>query len=234
MTDVQTATATTHRTMNTIIHAAFRRDLHRLVDALDRFPADSWERADQLIAAWRNVAHQLHVHHWDEQTLFWPAFVELGVDCSLMEELEREHDRMAAALLTAEQAMEGFALYPTATNAAAAGCAVGELHRVLDEHLSHEERDLEPFGASHKDTPQHKAAVARARKSHTEGVGTFFSWLSDTDDPDIAVALRREVPAPVLFLLTKVGGRRYTRRSAATWSSYDGAVADRSTSHRQG
>jgi hypothetical protein len=219
MTEVQTATTTEHRTMNTVIHAALRRDLRRLIDALDRFPADSWERADQLTAAWGNVAHQLHVHHWDEETLFWPAFRELGVARSLIDELEREHGRMVAALTTAEQAMEGFAMYPTGTNATAARCAVAELHRVLDEHLAHEERDLEPFGAGHKDTPQHKAAVARARKSHTEGVGTFFAWLGDTDDPAIAVALRREVPAPVLFVLTKVGGRHYRRRSAAAWVS---------------
>jgi hypothetical protein len=223
MTEIQTAATTTHRTMNTVIHAAFRRDLRRLVDGLDRFPADSWDRADQLTDAWRNVAHQLRVHHWDEESLFWPAFVELGADRSLMEALEGEHERMVDALRTAEQAMEGFAMYPTATNAAAARCAIGELHRVLDVHLSHEERDLEPFGAAHKDTPQHKAAVAHARRSHTEGIGTFFAWLGDTDDPDIAVALRREVPALVLFLLTKIGGRHYTRRSTATWRGHERA-----------
>jgi hypothetical protein len=224
---IQTATTTTHRTMNTIIHAAFRRDLRRLVDALDRFPADSWDRADQLTDAWRNVADQLRVHHWDEESLFWPAFEELGADPSLMEALGGEHERMVAALRTAEQAMEGFAMYPTATNAAAARCAIGELHCVLDVHLAHEERDLEPFGAAHKDTRQHKAAVASARKSHTEGIGTFFAWLADTDDPDVADALRREVPAPVLFLLTKVGGRHYTRRSAATWGRRERGVRRR-------
>lgn len=218
MTKSQTTTTTEHQTMNTIIHAAFRRDLRRVADALDRFPAGSQARAERLRAAWHNVAHQLHVHHCDEETLFWPAFRELGVDPALIEELESEHGQMVAALTAAEQAMERFAADPGANQATGARSAVDRLHRVLDEHLSHEERDLEPFGARHKDTPQHKAAVARARKSHTEGVGTFFAWLSDTDDPAIAAALRHEVPAPVLFLLTKVGGRRYTRRSAATWN----------------
>jgi hypothetical protein len=218
MIAVDTTATTTHRTMNTIIHAALRRDLHRLVDALDRFPAGSTARADQLRAVWGDVAHQLHVHHEDEETLFWPAFQELGVERSLIDDLEREHAAMVAALTIAERAMDELGTSPTASVAAAACLAIGELRRILDEHLAHEERDLEPFGASHKDTPQHKAAVARARKSHTEGVGTFFAWLGDTDDPDIAVALRREVPAPVLFVLSKVGGRRYRWRSAAAWS----------------
>lgn len=210
-------TAPEHRTMNTVIHAAFRRDLRRFVDALERVPAGSQTRAEQLTAVWDNFAHQLHLHHRDEETHFWPAFLDLGAAPGLLQELEAEHDRMVSALDEAEAAMEAFGADPSAGNTATAEQAVAELLRVLDEHLTHEERDLEPFGARHKDSPQHEIAVARARKSHTEGAGTFFAWLGDTDDPGIAAALRREVPAPVLFLLTKVGGRRYRRQSTAAW-----------------
>jgi hypothetical protein len=55
-------------------------------------------------------------------------------------------------------------------------------------------------------------------KSHTEGPGTFFAWLADTDDPAIAAALRRQVPLPVLFLLTTLCGRSYKRCAAAAWA----------------
>lgn len=208
---------TEHRTMNTVIHAAFRRDLRRLGEALERFPVDSRPRADQITAAWDNVSFQLHVHHQDEENLFWPAFLELGVDPGLVAELESEHGQMIDALNDAEQAMATFSTNPSAINVAAAHAAVVELARVLGDHLTHEERDLEPFGAEHHDTRQHKAAVAKARKSHTEGAGTFFAWLADTDDPAIAAALRREVPRPVLFLLTTLGGRSYKRCAAAAW-----------------
>lgn len=206
-----------HRTLNTVIHAALRRDLHRLDHVLDGFPAGSRTRADQITAAWENIAFQLHVHHQDEEHLFWPAFLELGVDPDLIGELEAEHGQMVEALGGAEDAMRTFWGNPSAVDAAAARNAVAELARVLDDHLAHEERDLEPFGAEHHDTPQHKAAVARARKSHTEGAGAFFAWLGDTDDPAIAAALRRQVPRPVLFLLTQLGGRSYRRCSAAAW-----------------
>ena len=77
---------------------------------------------------------------------------------------------------------------------------------------------MEPFSATHKDTKEHKAAEAAARKAHTEGAGTFFAWLSDHCDPEVARALRREVPAPVLFLILRVGGRKYNRRIAAAWA----------------
>jgi hemerythrin-like domain-containing protein len=203
--------------MNTIIHAALRRDLRRLSKVLEQFPADSRLRADQVTAAWNHIAFQLHVHHEDEEHLFWPAFLELGVDPSLVAELESEHGQMIDALSGAENAMATFSTNPSATNAAAAQAAVADLARVLNDHLTHEERDLEPFGAEHHNTRQHKAAVAKARKSHTEGAGTFFAWLGDTDDPAIAAALRDQVPRPVLFLLTTLGGRSYKRWAAAAW-----------------
>jgi hypothetical protein len=37
-------------------------------------------------------------------------------------------------------------------------------------------------------------------------------------DLDAARALRREVPAPVLVLILRVGGRDYNRRIASTWA----------------
>jgi hemerythrin-like domain-containing protein len=209
---------TQHRTMNTIIHAAFRRDLRRLGEALERFPSGSRARADQITAAWKNISFQLHVHHQDEERLFWPAFLELGVDPGLVAELESEHGQMVDALGGAERAMETFSTNTSAINVASARAAAAELARVLHDHLTHEERDLEPFGAEHHDTRQHKAAVAQARKSHTEGAGTFFAWLADTDDPAIPAALRRQVPRPVLFLLTTLGGRSYKRDAAAAWA----------------
>jgi hypothetical protein len=39
---------TEHKTMNTIVHAAFRRDLARFDAGLAAFPAGSRSRADQL------------------------------------------------------------------------------------------------------------------------------------------------------------------------------------------
>lgn len=43
---------TEHRTMNTIVHAAFRRDLARFDAALAAFPDGDQRRADELGRAW--------------------------------------------------------------------------------------------------------------------------------------------------------------------------------------
>jgi len=210
---------TEHQTLNTVIHAAVRRDLQRIDAALERFPPDSRPRAGQLTSAWEHLSYQLHRHHTDEEEFFWPAFHELGVDTTIVDELQGEHDQMVKALAGADTTMKDFGTDPSPGNAKAARRAIIELHRILSDHLAHEEREMEPFSVAHKATKQHKAAEAAARKAHTEGAGTFFAWLSDDCDADAARALRREVPAPVLFVLTRLGGRHYRRRIATAWAA---------------
>ena len=209
---------TEHKTMNTIIHSAVRRDLKRFDTALGAFPSGSRSRADHLKAAWDHFAYQLHRHHEDEETFFWPALRELGAENSIVGDLHGEHAVMLRALESGNVAMADLCTDPSADNAEAARTVVSGIAGIIEDHLVHEERDLEPFTASHHGAPGLKAAAASARKSHTEGGGVFFSWLSDGIDADAARALRREVPAPVLFMLTRLGRRRYQRRIAAAWS----------------
>lgn len=209
---------TGQRTMNSIIHAAFRRDLRRFDGALATFPAGSGERALQLKAAWDHFAYQLRLHHEDEEAYFWPALREAGAGEALVGELHDEHAEMLRTLQGADVAMATFAGDPSADHAAAARGAVGQLDTVVQDHLVHEERDLEPLAATHRGTPQMKAAAASARKSHTEGGGPFFAWLSDGIAADDAAVLRKEIPAPVLFMLSRLGRRGYQRRIAGAWS----------------
>jgi hypothetical protein len=108
---------------------------------------------------------------------------------------------------------------PTADNASAARESLAAFGVILNEHLVHEERDLEPFAATHlKGSPQGKIAQTAVRKAQKGNAGTFFAWLSDGAGPDERAALAKQVPAPVLFLLRAIGGRDYRRRIAPVWS----------------
>src|SRR3954452_16103314 len=207
-----------HQTMNTIIHAAFRRDLARFDAALGRFRGGSQERAEQLVTAWDNFAHQLHHHHRDEETIFWPAFRALGAEESLTSDLGGEHARMLTALDHADEVVRRLEEDPAARQAAAARAAIGELGEVLLEHLEHEERDLEPWAAARKETPELKAAAVEVRKAHKGGAGTFVAWLLDGASPEDAEALRQEIPGPVVSVLRAVPGRHYRRRVASLWA----------------
>jgi hemerythrin-like domain-containing protein len=209
---------TEHTTMNTVIHAAFRRDLVRFDTAFASFPDGSQERANQLVTAWDNYQHQLHHHHEDEETIFWPAFRELGADEELTSDLGGEHARMLTALDHADEVVRQLAGDPSSTRAAYARAAVGELGEVLRDHLAHEEADLEPWAATVADTPRMKQAQAAVRKAHKGQTGTFVAWLLDGAEPNDVAGLKSEIPAPVVALLNAVPGRHYRKSVATTWS----------------
>jgi hypothetical protein len=209
---------TEHATMNTIIHAALRRDLARFHKALSDFPAGSRPRGDQLAAAWANFADQLHRHHTDEETIFFPVFRELGVDQAMIGNLDTEHAAMAAAMDAATRSMQTLRADPSADNADAARDAVVELNAIMSAHLDHEERDLEPFAARYAGTPQFKRAQTRVRKAHKGDAGLFTAWLMDGADSGSITALREHIPPPVLFVLTRIAGRHYHHQIAPTWT----------------
>jgi hemerythrin-like domain-containing protein len=208
-----------HLSMNTVIHAAFRRDLARFDAALSTFPAGSHERAGQLVRAWDNFAEQLHHHHQDEETIFWPVFRELGADDTLTSDLGGEHARMLSALDHADEVVRRLPGDPSAERAAEARTAVGELRDVLLDHLSHEEAELEPWAATVARTPQLKRARAAVRRAHKGGTGTFVAWLLDGADPADVAGLKREIPAPVVAVLNAGPGRGYRRTVAPVWTS---------------
>lgn len=210
---------TEHKTMNTIVHAAFRRDLARFDAALRAFPAGNWRRAVQLKTAWDWFAGELHHHHDYEETYFWPALRETDADLSSVAELDAEHAAMREALGEAAAAMDHFHANPAADAAAAARSALAHLNAVLLGHLAHEERDLEPISAHYATAPPMKAATKKVIKAHKGRLGGVLAWLQDGADVDARRALRQEIPLPVVLVATGIGGRRYRRDIATVWSS---------------
>jgi hemerythrin-like domain-containing protein len=209
---------TEHKTMNTIVHAAFRRDLARFDAGLAAFPAGSRSRADQLKRAWDWLEAELHHHHDYEETYFWPALHHTDADVSVIAELDGEHGAMRAALEDAGTAMRTFHDNPGPAQAGAARAAVSHLKDVLLAHLAHEERDLEPISAQYASTPVMKAAVKKIIKAHRGRLGGVLAWLQDGADADARRGLRREIPAPVVLVVSGVGGRRYRRDIASVWT----------------
>lgn len=210
---------TEHLTLNTVVHAAFRRTLVRFDHALETFPAGSQARADQLKRAWDFFDEELHHHHHYEEAFFWPALEQTDADLGAVAELDDEHDAMRAALAEATAAVTALAAHPSATAAVAARAAVHHFSTVLLGHLAHEERDLEPISAAYQDAPSMKTALTQVKKAHLKKMGNFVEWLQDgADEADLA-GMRQELPAPVVFVFGKIGGRRYRREIAPTWTS---------------
>jgi hemerythrin-like domain-containing protein len=205
--------------MNKAIHGAFRRDLDRFIDALGRFPAGDRRRAEQLGAAWQNFDEQLTRHHEGEHDIAWPALEQVGVTRDLLQEMDAEHDKMAAALAATRTAMGALQRSASATDAAAALSAMQELQRVTVVHLDHEEAEIEPIYLSNKDSAAMKAMGREFAKVGPVQGGTFFAWALDGAAPDELNAITGSVPKPVLTVITGVFGRSYRKSIAPVWRS---------------
>ena len=208
-----------HQTLNTVVHAAFRRTLARFDDALATFPAGGQQRADDLKRAWDFLEEELHHHHGYEEDFFWPALQQTDADLSAISELDNEHQAMREALDHATKEMVTLQAAPTAEQASAARVAVTHLGQVLVEHLAHEERDLEPISVAYQDAPSMQAALKQVKKAHFKSMGNFVEWLQDGASAADLAGLRREMPAPVILLFGKVAGRRYRNQIAPVWTS---------------
>jgi hemerythrin-like domain-containing protein len=204
--------------MNRVIHGAVRRDLDRFSDALSVLDSGDKRRVEQVSAAWANFHEQLSRHHSSEHRIAWPALRKAGISDDLITQFDAEHDRMAAALESADQAIRSLSGAPNAENVKAAGEAVVTLRATATEHLDHEEAELEPFYLEKAHTPEMKAMGRQFGREYTvPEAGTYFAWLQDGASGDELVALRQNVPGPVVAAISRVFGGKYRRTIAPTW-----------------
>lgn len=204
-------------TMNRVVHAAVRRDLDRLRDALGRMPDGDLSRAQALDRAYRNLRTELTHHHEGEDTHIWPMLATVGVDQHLLDTMESEHHAMAEALTTTGVAMATVAASGSAADAAAARDSLVRTREVVERHLQHEETELEPQLAPHVETPEWHAVEKKLRSQPLPVAGRFFAWLTDGMTPENRAFLKRTVPTPVVTVLSRVFGRRYHKEVAPTW-----------------
>jgi len=205
--------------MNKAIHGAVRRDLDRFIAALSAFPPGDLTRARQLGAAWDNFDDQLTHHHEGEHTTAWPALQAIGVSKELLVTMDAEHESMAAALAATRTAMWPFTQTAGAEEARAALVAFQTLQAVTVAHLDHEEAELEDVYLAKRETPEMKAmGKAFAKVSPARG-GRFFAWLLDGATPQERAAVTREVPGPVLAIISGIFGRGYRKNVAPVWKA---------------
>lgn len=203
--------------MNQLIHAAVRRDLDRLAAALEQLPAGDRRRAQELARAYAYLRGELTHHHEAEDILIWPMLQAAGVEASLLAAMESEHHAMSAALSDTGTALSALAATGTSVDVAAARASVARTRQVVDEHLGHEETDLEPRLAEHADSDEWRAVEKKLRQRPLAASGSFFAWLIDGMDAEQRVSLRQIVPTPVVTVLAKGFGRRYSREIAVGW-----------------
>jgi len=204
-------------TMNRLIHRAVRRDFDRLRTALGDVADGDTARAQALTRAFRNLRDQLTRHHEGEDRWIWPMLANAGVDQELLATMESEHQTMSAALGEAGAAMDRFAATGSAADAESARDQVARAQSVVNQHLAHEEDELEPLLVPLHDSPEWKAVEKKLSRQPPAVAGAFFAWLTDGMTDESRTFLQSTVPAPVTGVLSRVFGRRYNREVASVW-----------------
>ena len=203
--------------MNQIIHAAVRRDVARTEQALRRLGDGDASRARQVQAAWRNLVRELTHHHEAEDEILWPFLLRRGVDADLLHQMESEHAAMKEALRAASAAIDGVVAAPTTATATAAADVVARSSEVINQHLDHEERDVEaPLGDLESD-PEFKELSKQLRPASIVDAANALAWMQDGAGQRERSALRSTIPGPVVSLLTLLLARRYRREVAPAW-----------------
>jgi hypothetical protein len=203
--------------MNRLIHAAVRRDLGRLSTGLAQLADGDRARAQELERAYANLRDELTRHHQGEDTYIWPVLADAGVDPDLLAAMESEHAAMSRALAETGSAMTTLAGSGSAADAAAARASIGSTRAVVEQHLDHEERDLEPRLVPLLGTPEWRAAEKKLSRQPPGVAGRFFAWLTDGMTDDARASLKATVPTPVVTVLGTVFGRPYNRQIKPIW-----------------
>ena len=131
--------------------------------------------------------------------------------------MESEHAAMSDSLAETATAMSTYARSGSTADALAARESVGRTRTVVEQHLAHEESDLEPQREPHLETPEWKAVEKKLRSVSPTEAGCFFAWLSDGMTDDGRAFLRKTVPTPVVVLLSRTFGRSYYKDVAPVW-----------------
>jgi hypothetical protein len=205
--------------MNKVIHGAIRRDLERFEGALTTFRAGDTARAQQLKTAWDNFDRQLTDHHEGEHEIAWPALEKAGITRDVLDQMDAEHATMADALGQSRSAMAALSARPGAGEAESALAAIRRLHEATATHLDHEEEQLEQFYLDNESSPAIKEMGKQFAKAGPRKAGPFMAWVDDGADAQHRAALRTNVPAPVVAVMTGVFGRSYRKNVAPVWRS---------------
>jgi hemerythrin-like domain-containing protein len=204
-------------TMNRVIHSAVRRDLERLDTALGAASDGDRARAADLERAYANLHLQLTHHHEGEDANIWPMLAKAGVGQELLGAMQEEHHAMSDALAKTSTAMKTYAASGSAADAAAARASVVGTQAVVEQHLAHEENELEPQLQPHLESPEWKAVEKKLSRQPPGVAGTFFAWVTDGMGEPERAYFRSAVPTPVVVVLARVFGRRYTKEIAPVW-----------------
>lgn len=143
MTTEHTTPIDDHEVFNLVIHAALRRDLERLADAMASPLEVDRRLAIDAHMTW--VLDALHHHHTAEDEGIWPAVLARNPDAErLLESMEAEHEALAEASDGLRSALAGLVADGGEDRRRRIAEATVTMQAAMLPHLEHEETEICP------------------------------------------------------------------------------------------
>ena len=219
MADERVAQADTN--MMRIVHNALRRDLRRARAVLlaDPPPDDHQRKAIAEHLGWMMVF--LEGHHRSEDRGLYPAVRESDPAAApLLDEMARDHEAVAAAIVGLEAAAAAYADHRSREVRESVIEAIDELTEVLLPHLQREEDEVMPVVARAITDEEWRAIEQEHNLDGTSmaELGREGHWLIDDATPEDRARVLHLVPPVPRVLLLYGFGPSYRRHRRARWT----------------
>lgn len=221
MTETHTA-ALTDTSIMPVIHTLFRREL-RLAGGLLRGVAEGDTARAAVVADHLDlVGEVLHHHHTAEDDLLWPKLLERVPDelAPIVHLMESQHGRVEALLDEIGSLMREWRRTARASERDRMAATYDDLYVALAEHLDAEEQRLLPIAAHHVTQDEWEAMGAAARAGTPKGKDLLvLGMLTYDSGQEGADKLMHGAPAPVRWLVPRLGARAYRKHATAVYGT---------------
>jgi iron-sulfur cluster repair protein YtfE (RIC family) len=200
------------------VHTFYRREIRLAGGVIRRVGDGDVERATVVAGHLDLVTRSLHEHHTAEDELLWPKLLDRVPEelAPIVRLMEAQHGQVDALLARIGELRPRWAATAGPADRDRLAELFDELYVHLAEHLDAEEERLLPIAARAVTQAEWEELGERARRNQRRSeMALTFGMIQYEGDPPVVVHMLTEAPAPVRWLVPRLG-RRAFRRHALT------------------
>jgi hemerythrin-like domain-containing protein len=198
------------------VHTFFRREIRLAGGVVRRVPDGDVKRAEVVADHLDLVARTLHEHHTAEDELLWPKLLERvpGELAPIVRLMEAQHGQVDALLGHIGEVRRRWAATADPADRDRLADLFDQLYVHLAEHLDAEEERLLPIAARAVTQAEWEEMGVRARRDQRRSEGALvLGMIQYEGDPAVIAQMLADAPAPVRWLVPKLGRRAFRRRA---------------------
>ena len=198
--------------MNTNMHAAFKREITRITRALTSVDLANAATVDGLKQRYSFFSQTLHHHHEGEDTYLFERSKQRATaeDVEVLDALESEHQQMLAVLNPLDA---GFQLLGADSDKAALTAQLDELLALLTGHCAHEEEAGMAIVQKYVNEDDVREFMEFARSGETSSL--TLPWVCDGASDQVAAETWGMIPAVPRAMVKPMLTRKYNKFSKA-------------------